>query len=135
MEAVSTEHYGDKMLTMLQAIWGRGFLSPGGSDEIGRLVGDANLTGALVLGIGSGAGGASMTLIAQHGAGYVTCMDVEDTVITQARALIAAAGLTNRISFVKVAPGPLPFPLCSFDVVSSVYLGRLRLASGHVRPR
>ena len=30
MEAVSTEHYGDKMLTMLQAIWGRGFLSPGG---------------------------------------------------------------------------------------------------------
>ena len=123
MEAVSTEHYGDKMLTMLQAIWGRGFLSPGGSEEIGRLIGDANLTGALVLGIGSGAGGAAMTLIAQHGAGYVTGMDVEDTVITHARALIAAAGLTNRIGFVKATPGPLPFLLCSFNVVSSVYFG------------
>lgn len=60
-----------------------------------------------------------MTLIAQHGAGYVTGMDVEDTVITHARALIAAAGLTNRIGFVKAAPGPLPFPPCSFDVVYS----------------
>ncbi len=107
------------MLAMLQAIWGRGFLSPGGAEEIGRLIGDADLTGASVLDIGSGAGGAAMTLIRAHGAGYVTGMDVEETVITHARALVTAEGLTNRIGFVKAAPGPLPFPPSTFDVVFS----------------
>lgn len=119
MTAASNEHYGTDMLAMLQAIWGRGFLSPGGAAEIGRLIGDADLAGASVLDIGSGAGGAALTLIRQHHAGYVTGMDVEDTVITHARALIAAEGLTSRIGFVKAAPGPLPFPPRTFDVVFS----------------
>lgn len=119
MTSKANEHYGETMLTMLQAIWGRGFLSPGGAEEIGRLIGDADLTGASVLDIGSGAGGAAMTLIRQHGAGYVTGMDVEDTVITHARALIAKEGLMGQIGFVKAAPGPLPFGPQSFDVVFS----------------
>lgn len=119
MDHLTGEHYGDKMLAMLQAIWGRGFLSPGGADEIGRLIGGADLKDANILDIGSGAGGAAMTLIRAHGAGYVTGMDVEDTVITHARALIAAEGLAGRIGFVKAAPGPLPFPPNSFDVVFS----------------
>ena len=119
MDHLTGEHYGEKMLAMLQAIWGRGFLSPCGAEEIGRLIGDADLTGASILDIGSGAGGAAMTLIRAHGAGYVTGIDVEDTVITHARALIAAEGLADRIGFVKAAPGPLPFAPNSFDVVFS----------------
>jgi ubiquinone/menaquinone biosynthesis C-methylase UbiE len=119
METAAKEHYGDRMLTMLQAIWGRGFLSPGGADEIGRLIGTADLAGASVLDIGSGAGGAAMTLIRAHHAGYVTGIDVEDTVIAHARALIAAEGLISRVGFVKAAPGPLPFAPQTFDVVFS----------------
>jgi ubiquinone/menaquinone biosynthesis C-methylase UbiE len=119
MDHPATEHYGDKMLAMLQAVWGRGFLSPGGAEEIARLIADADLTGASLLDIGSGAGGAALTLIKTHGAGYVTGMDVEDTVITHARALVAAEDLTSRIGFVKAAPGPLPFPPETFDVVFS----------------
>lgn len=115
----SGEHYGDNMLAMLQAVWGRGFLSPGGPEEIVRLIAAADLTGASVLDIGSGAGGAAMTLIRAHGAAYVTGMDVEDTVIADARALIAAEGMTDRIGSVKAAPGPLPFPPNTFDVVFS----------------
>lgn len=119
MDTAPSEHYGDNMLNMLQAIWGRGFLSPGGAEEIGRLIGDANLTGASVLDIGSGAGGAAITLIRKHGVGYVTGMDVEDTVITHARALVAEEGLNAKIGFVKAAPGPLPFPPQTFDVAFS----------------
>ena len=119
MDQSTGEHYGDKMLAMLQAIWGKGFLSPGGADEIGRLIGGADLTGANILDIWSGAGGAAMTLIRAHGAAYVTGMDVEDTVITEARALIASKGLISRIGFVKAAPGPLPFAPNTFDVVFS----------------
>lgn len=119
MDAHSDEHYGDQMLAMLQAIWGKGFLSPGGTEEIARLIGDADLAGKSVLEIGSGAGGAAMALVRVHGAGYVTGMDVEDTVIGHARALIAENGLTHRIGFVKAAPGPLPFAPESFDIVFS----------------
>jgi ubiquinone/menaquinone biosynthesis C-methylase UbiE len=119
MDQPANEHYGDQMLAMLQAIWGRGFLSPGGAEEIARLIADTDLTGASILDIGSGAGGAALTLIKVHGAGYVTGVDVEDTVINHARALIAAEDLTNRIGIVKAAPGPLPFPPATFDVVFS----------------
>lgn len=119
MNAEPSEHYGDKMLALLQAVWGRGFLSPGGAEEIGRLIGSANLQGASVLDIGSGAGGAALTLIRAHHAAFVTGIDVEDTVLTEARALIAAEGQTNCIGFAKVVPGPLPFPPCTFGIVFS----------------
>jgi SAM-dependent methyltransferase len=115
----SAEHYPDRMVTMLQAIWGHGFLSPGGADEVARIVGDADLTGCSVLDIGCGAGGIDLALVQAHGAGYVTGIDVEDTVLGHARTLIAGAGLTGRIGLVKVAPGPLPFPPKTFDVVFS----------------
>ena len=54
-----------------------------------------------------------------HGAAFVTGLDVEDSVLTHARALVAAAGLGPRIGLVKAAPGPLPFPPCTIDVVFS----------------
>jgi len=104
---------------MLQVIWGEGFLSPGGSQEVARLVADADLTGASLLDIGCGAGGIDLALVRNHGAGYVTGLDVEDTVLAHARELIARAQLDARIGLVKVAPGPLPFPPGTFDVVFS----------------
>lgn len=112
-------HYPDRLIAMLEAIWGEGFLSPGGEGEVARVIGDHDLTGASVLDIGCGAGGIDVALVARHGAGFVTGIDVEDRVLDHARALIARAGLSVRIGFAKVAPGPLPFPPGSFDVVFS----------------
>ena len=54
-----------------------------------------------------------------HGAAYVTGIDVEDTVLACARKLVERANLGARIGVAKVAPGPLPFPPGSFDVVFS----------------
>jgi phosphoethanolamine N-methyltransferase len=107
------------MVAMLEVIWGEGFLSPGGAQEVARLVADADLTGASLLDIGCGAGGIDLALVRNHGAGYVTGLDVEDTVLARARELIARAQLSSRIGLVKVAPGPLPFPPATFDVVFS----------------
>jgi ubiquinone/menaquinone biosynthesis C-methylase UbiE len=114
-----TELYHQSLITLLEGVWGDGFLSPGGPDEIARLIGTHDLHGKSVLDIGCGAGGIDVTLVRNHGAGYVTGIDVEDTVITHARAHIAAAGLSDRIGLCKVAPGPLPFPPAIFDVVFS----------------
>jgi SAM-dependent methyltransferase len=119
MEAQAGELYHRQMVDMLQVIWGEGFLSPGGPDEVARLIGAVDLRGLAVLDVGCGAGGIDVALVRVHGAGFVTAIDVEDTVLGSARALIAREGLGTRIGVVKVAPGPLPFSPGTFDVVFS----------------
>jgi phosphoethanolamine N-methyltransferase len=116
---MSEDHYPPRMIAMLEAIWGSGFLSPGGPDEVARVIGSHDLKGKSVLDIGCGAGGIAIALVRDHGAGYVCGLDVEDPVLTHARALVDGAGLSSRIGLVKVAPGPLPFPPGAFDVVFS----------------
>lgn len=116
---MSDTHYPPRMIAMLEAIWGEGFLSPGGREEVARVIGDHDLRGASVLDIGCGAGGIDVALVQVHGAGFVTGIDVEDDVIAHARRLIDRHGLTPRIGLAKVAPGPLPFPPGTFDVVFS----------------
>jgi len=112
-------HYPPRMITMLEAVWGTGFLSPGGPDEVARILEGHDIAGASVLDIGCGAGGIDIALVTNHGAGYVTGIDVEDPVLDRGRALVARADLTGRIGLIKVAPGPLPFPPVTFDVVFS----------------
>lgn len=118
-EAVDGELYSAKLIRMLEIIWGEGYLSPGGPDEVKLVLDELPLDGKAVLDIGSGAGGIDIQLVEQHGAGYVTGIDVEDTVIATARAKVAAKGLGHRIGFTKVEPGPLPFPPQTFDIVFS----------------
>ena len=113
------DHYPQQMIDMLQAIWGEGFLSPGGADEVARVIGGHDLRGKSGVDIGCGAGGIDIVGVARHGAGYVTGLDVEDPVLAHARALVDRAGLSDRIGLIKVVPGPLPFPAASFDVVFS----------------
>jgi phosphoethanolamine N-methyltransferase len=119
MAAEGGELYHGNLIAMLEAIWGEGFLSPGGPEEVARILDGQDIAGAAVLDIGCGAGGIDIALVARHGAGYVCGIDVEDTVLARARTLVAAAGLGGRIGLAKVAPGPLPFPPGTFDVVFS----------------
>jgi phosphoethanolamine N-methyltransferase len=113
------ELYHARMIRVLEGVWGEGFLSPGGPDEVARIVAGHDLTGCSVLDIGCGAGGIDIALVRAHGAGFVTGIDVEDTVLDHARSLVEKAGLVGRIGCTKVAPGALPFAPGSFDVVFS----------------
>lgn len=118
-EAAGGELYHGKLIRMLEIVWGDGWLSPGGPDEVNLVLEGIDLSGRTVLDIGSGAGGIDIQLAEQHGAAFVTGIDVEDTVIAAARAKVEARQLSHRIGFAKVAPGPLPFPPLSFDIVFS----------------
>ena len=111
--------YDDIAIRFLEALWGEGYLSPGGPDEVDRIVAGLSLTGLDVLDVGCGAGGIALHLVERHGAGHVTGFDVERPVIEQARARAEVKGLSDRVSFVQSTPGLLPFLDASFDVVFS----------------
>ena len=111
--------YDDTAIRFLEALWGGGYLSPGGPDEVDRVVDGLDLAGLRVLDIGCGAGGIALHLLRRHGAGHVTGFDVELPVIEHARRRAASEGLSARAAFVHAPPGPLPFADASFDVVFS----------------
>src|SRR6267142_5186679 len=107
------------MLTLLQLIWGEGFLSPGGAGEVAYLLDGSDIRGCKVLDIGAGLGIIDQLLVTQHGAGSVLGIDVDPVLLKQMDARIARAQLSDRIESRCVTPGPLPFESASFDVVFS----------------
>ena len=111
--------YDSAMQTLLQLIWGEGFLSPGGADEVAYLLEGSDIRGCKVLDIGAGLGVIDQLLVAQHGAGSVLGIDVDPVLLKQMDARIARAQLADRIKSLCVTPGPLPFESESFDIVFS----------------
>jgi phosphoethanolamine N-methyltransferase len=111
--------YDANQMAFLEDLWGDGFLSPGGADEVARVIDGIDLTGKRVLDIGCGSGAIAVLLARDHGAAHVTGIDVEDPVCDAARARVVGAGLQDRITITKVCPGPLPFADGAFDVVFS----------------
>lgn len=111
--------YDAEGTNQLEAIWGVGFLSPGGAEEVGRIVEGVLVDGADVLDFGCGTGGAALTLAEEHGARSVVGVDVEPHVISRASAAARARGLSDRTRFELVSPGLLPFDGATFDLVFS----------------
>jgi ubiquinone/menaquinone biosynthesis C-methylase UbiE len=111
--------YERRFTDALQFMWGKGFLSPGGPEEVEEMLAGCSLTGLSVLDIGSGLGGVDLLLATKHGAAEVIGIDVEPQLIAAAEEYIAAKGLQDRIGFQLVGPGPLPFPHDRFDAVFS----------------
>jgi ubiquinone/menaquinone biosynthesis C-methylase UbiE len=111
--------YSDEARGRLELIWGAGFLSPGGSAEVARILGGHSIAESSVLDIGSGAGGVDIALVRDHGAAHVLGADVQQDLVELATERARAAGLADRISYRTIEPGPLPFEDASFDVVFS----------------
>jgi SAM-dependent methyltransferase len=119
VEHIQDPGYSDAEAGRLEMIWGEGFLSPGGVAEVSRILGGRDIEGRDVLDIGSGAGGADVVLVQEHGAGTVTGIDVESRLIDRAAERARRLELDGRISYRLVEPGPLPLLNGSFDVVFS----------------
>ncbi|WP_457580826.1 class I SAM-dependent methyltransferase [Ensifer canadensis] len=110
--------YDDAAIRFLGVLWGEGYLSPGGSEEVDRVLDGLELGGKRVLDLGCGAGGVTLHIARAFGPAQVTGFDVEVPVIERARIAAARSGLAN-VSFTQAAPGRLPFLDGSFDVVFS----------------
>ena len=119
---MSDEHhdeYNDQFVAGLEWMWGDGFMSPGGAEEVSTILADIDLTGMRVLDIGSGIGGVDALLVREHGAAHVTGIDVEAPLVARAKEMASSAELTSQLTFQLVTPGPLPFDDHSFDLVFS----------------
>lgn len=112
-------NYDRAHIEFLTEMWGEGYLSPGGPEEVAKVIEGLDLTGSHVLDMGCGAGGITCDLVTRFGAARVTGLDVERETCAAARDLVARKGLQDRVSIVETRPGLLPFPAASFDVVFS----------------
>jgi len=119
MDDVHAGHYGEGDVAFLERLWGEGYLSPGGPDEVRRILEGLDLRGATILDIGCGTGGIAVSLVEDHGAARVVGIDVEAALCEQARARAERHHLHDRIEIQLVAPGPFRFDDEQFDIVFS----------------
>ncbi len=119
MSLTDEGHYGPKQLNLLKIVWGEGFLSPGGTDEIDKIIEDINVSNKSVLDIGCGCGGAAIHLINKYGVKSVLGIDIEPLVIIRAQELAKKYNVSNITEFRCVTPGPLQMPDNSIDLVFS----------------
>ncbi|GAB5435854.1 class I SAM-dependent methyltransferase [Falsiruegeria mediterranea] len=111
--------YDRQVIDFLEELWGEGFLSPGGVEEVARVVEGVDLKGKHILDIGCGSGAIAVLLAGEMEAGKVTGIDVEAPVCEAARQRVRDAGLEGRVEIIEVSPGPMPFDAETFDVVFS----------------
>lgn len=116
MTAEQTQAYDDALVALLEAVWGEGYLSPGGPEEVRAIVAGVELAGKAVLDLGCGTGGITRFLAENFRPASIVGVDVEPGVIARAA---ARAGGVPGLSYRTVVPGPLPFATDFFDVVFS----------------
>lgn len=119
MSITDEGHYGPKQLNLLKTVWGEGFLSPGGIDEIDEVIKGIEVLNKSILDIGCGCGGAAIHFIKNHSVKSVLGIDTESLVIRHAEELAAKYDISNLAQFRCVKPGPLDIPDESFDIVFS----------------
>ena len=69
--------YDDGMQALLQIIWGADFLSPGGGEEVARLLEGSDIAGCALLDIGCGLGAIDELLVRDYRAASVVGVDVD----------------------------------------------------------
>ena len=118
--AETSGEYSAEHFACHEIIWGEGWMSQGGEDEVAAVVQGMDLSGKTVLDIGSGLGGPSVALAANHNPGRVISIDIQAEQSALAQELATRRGVADRITYQVVEPGPFPFADASFDVVFSV---------------
>ncbi len=111
--------YPDHFTKRLHIVWGDGFLSPGGPEEVSEILSRFDLTGKRMLDIGYGTGGPAVHLARNTDIAKIIGVDVEAQLCAQATERAERAGVADKLDFRVVEPGPLPFPDQFFDIVFS----------------
>ncbi len=111
-----SNQYDKRNVQTMEMLYGEGYLSMGGDDEVAKIVSLVDIAGLDVLDIGCGLGGASITLARDHQA-RVCAIDIDAGVLERANELVGKSNLHQQVQLLHFDPGPLPFADQSYDVV------------------
>lgn len=111
--------YPDDGVARVELVWGEGFISPGGIEEVREILAGIDVAGREILDLGCGIGGIDVGLVREFGARQVVGVDIQESLVGKARDRARRAGVDDRVRFEVVAVGPLPFTAGSFDIVFS----------------
>jgi phosphoethanolamine N-methyltransferase len=112
------EEYPESFCTLLEAAYGKGFLSEGGAGAIDALFDGFALENKRVLEIGAGLGGAATHLARNHRA-EVTGLEINPAMVDEANRRVPPE-LLHRVSFMFYNDiSRLPFAGSSFDIAFS----------------
>ena len=89
--------YPDHFIERLHTVWGEGFLSPGGPEEVAEIITGLDVSGKTLLDIGFGTGGPSITLARDHNAAKVIGIDIEPQLHVRAAALVTQNDLQGQV--------------------------------------
>ena len=112
------DEYHDKLITLLELVWGEGDMAPGGPGNVAKILAGTEPKGKHILDIGSGVGGPAFEMAETHGA-TVIGVDLEAPLVESANQRAEAKGLADHCSFKTVEMGPYDFEDASFDIVVS----------------
>ena len=112
------DEYDDATVALLELVWGKGFMAPGGPENVRKLISGLDVREKTILDIGCGLGGGNLVMAGELGA-RVIGIDLEAPLVARARAYADDAGLSDRIEYLQVEPGPLDFADSTFDIVCS----------------
>jgi ubiquinone/menaquinone biosynthesis C-methylase UbiE len=109
--------YDQRNIETMETVYGRGYLSAGGDEEVAKVLDQFDLPGKHILDMGCGLGGASVTMARDLGATDVVGYDIDDEVLRRAKMLIDDNRVGERVSLVRGEPGPIVLGDASFDLV------------------
>ena len=112
-----SNNYDKFNIATMELIYGEGYLSAGGDDEVSKIFEGIQIEKKDILDVGCGLGGAAVALAKNHNAGKVYGIDVEESVLIRARELVDRESVGDQIHLIHVEPGDFQFPDNSFDIV------------------
>ena len=60
------DEYHENLVTMLEIIWGTGYMAPGGAGNVARMLSGLDVSGKKILDIGCGIGGPAFEMATTH---------------------------------------------------------------------
>ena len=101
-------------MPIMDLVWGRGYIAPGGDGNVAKIVEGIDLKDLLVADFGSGSGGGAVALARNHGA-RVIGLELERPLVERSDRIAVEAGVSGQVEFRCVEPGPLPLEDESID--------------------
>ena len=113
------QEYDADFTAVLERVWGEGFMSPGGTDEIDHILSGLDLTDVTIVDIGCGLGGPAVHIAENYKIDQIVAIDIDEGLITQCKQLAKTRNIDQHTDSQLVTPGPLPFADNSIDLVFS----------------